>query len=230
VMPVIVFTTDHRAETIDRVVKAVEGYDKAHPDSPLKFRLATGNVGVMAATNQAVTEAEIPMLIYVYLTVILFCAITFRSVVGTLATVLPLILVSILCNALMAQFGIGLKISTLPAAALGVGIGVDYGLYIFNRLQAYLRRGLSFPDAYYRTLQETGSSVLFTGLTLAAGVATWWFSDLKFQADMGLLLTFIFIANMVGAVILLPAVAALLYRLFPRLFTAEVQSAERAGH
>ena len=230
VMPVIVFTTDHRAQTIDRVVKAVETYDRAHPDSPLKFRLATGNVGVMAATNQAVSKAEIPMLIYVYLTVIAFCAITFRSLVGTLATVLPLILVSVLCNALMAQLGIGLKISTLPAAALGVGIGVDYGLYIFNRLQAYLRRGLSFPDAYYRTLQETGSSVLFTGLTLAAGVATWWFSALKFQADMGLLLTFIFIANMVGAIILLPAVAALLYRLFPRLFTAEVQSAERAGH
>ena len=120
VMPVIVFTTDHRATTIDRVVQAVEAYDRAHADSPLKFRLATGNVGVMAATNQAVRKAEIPMLIYVYLTVIAFCAITFRSLVGTLATVLPLILVSILCNALMAQLGIGLKISTLPAAALGV--------------------------------------------------------------------------------------------------------------
>ncbi|HYE52418.1 MAG TPA: MMPL family transporter [Azospirillaceae bacterium] len=227
VMPILVFTKDHKAETIDRVVKAVESYQKENPSTDVKFRLATGNVGVMAATNQAVTAAEKPMLVYVYLTVILFCIITFRSLVGTLATVLPLILVSLLCNALMAMLGIGLKISTLPAAALGVGIGVDYGLYIFNRLQAYLKHGLNFAEAYYRTLQETGSSVLFTGLTLAVGVATWSLSDLKFQADMGTLLTFIFLANMVGAIILLPAVAALLYHFFPRLYQKEVERASK---
>ncbi|HYC03607.1 MAG TPA: MMPL family transporter [Azospirillaceae bacterium] len=227
VMPVLVFTKDHKAETIDRVVAAVEAYNKANPSSDVKFRLATGNVGVMAATNQTVLEAEKPMLGYVYVTVIVFCIITFRSLVGSLATVLPLILVSLLCNALMTMLGIGLKISTLPAAALGVGIGVDYGLYIFNRLQAYLKHGLTFAEAYYRTLQETGSSVLFTGLTLAVGVATWTLSDLKFQADMGLLLTFIFIANMVGAIILLPAIAALLYKWFPKLYEAEVRRASK---
>ncbi|ACJ00801.1 efflux RND transporter permease subunit [Rhodospirillum centenum] len=227
VMPVVIYTVDHRAETIDRIVQAVEGYVKANPSDEVRFRLATGNVGVMAATNEAVREAEKPMLGLVYATVVLFCLITFRSLVGSLATVLPLIVVSILCNALMTVLGIGLKISTLPAAALGVGIGVDYGLYIFNRLQAYLKHGLTFAEAYFRTLQETGSSVLFTGITLAVGTATWAFSDLKFQADMGVLLTFIFLANMVGAVILLPAVASLLYSRFPRLFEKEVERASR---
>lgn len=227
VMPVMIFTEDHRAETIDRVVQAVERFAAENPSDQVTFRLATGNVGVMAATNQAVTAAEKPMLLLVYVTVIVFCLITFRSIVGSIATVLPLVVVSILTNALMTKLGIGLKISTLPAAALGVGIGVDYGLYIFNRLQSYVKHGLTFPEAYYRTLQETGSSVLFTGLTLAIGTATWMFSSLKFQADMGVLLTFIFFANMVGAVVLLPAVAGLLYRLFPRLYEAEVRRASK---
>ena len=177
VMPVMIFTKDHKAETIQRIVDAVEQYKKENPSDTVSFNLATGNVGVMAATNQAVMTAEKPMLLLVYATVVLFCVITFRSLVGSLATVLPLIVVSILCNAMMTWLGIGLKISTLPAAALGVGIGVDYGLYIFNRLQSYLKHGLNFAEAYYRTLQETGSSVLFTGLTLAVATATWIFSD-----------------------------------------------------
>ncbi|MDE1147325.1 MAG: MMPL family transporter [Azospirillaceae bacterium] len=232
VMPVMIFTKDHRAETIDRVVKAVETYNQAHhtsekDKSPIHFRLATGSVGVMAATNQAVTQAETPMLLWVYGTVLVFCAITFRSVVGTIATVLPLVVVSFLCDALMAELKIGLKTSTLPVTALGVGIGVDYGLYIFNRLQSYLKHGLGFAEAYYKTLQETGSSILFTALTLAVGVATWAFSALKFQANMGELLTFVFIANMLGAIILLPAIAAMLYRLFPRLFEGEVKRAQK---
>lgn len=227
VMPVMIFTKDHKAETIQRIVDAVEQYKKDNPSDNVSFNLATGNVGVMAATNQAVMSAEKPMLLLVYATVVLFCVITFRSIVGSLATVLPLIVVSILCNAMMTWLGIGLKISTLPAAALGVGIGVDYGLYIFNRLQSYLKHGLNFAEAYYRTLQETGSSVLFTGLTLAVATATWIFSDLKFQADMGVLLTFIFLANMIGAVVLLPAVAALLYKMFPKLYEAEVRRASK---
>lgn len=227
VMPIHVFTKDHKAATIQRIVEAVDQYKKDNPSDTVDFKLATGNVGVMAATNQTVTRAEKPMLMLVYVTVVLFCIITFRSLVGSLATVLPLIVVSILCNALMTWLGIGLKISTLPAAALGVGIGVDYGLYIFNRLQSYLKHGLNFAEAYYRTLQETGSSVLFTGLTLAVATATWIFSDLKFQADMGVLLTFIFLANMIGALVLLPAVAALLYKLFPRLYAAEVRRASQ---
>jgi uncharacterized protein len=230
-MPIIMFTMDHKAGTIDTIVHAVQDYVKLHPsensETKVTFRLATGNVGVMAATNQTVKEAEKPMLLLVYLTVLIFCIITFQSLVGTVAAVFPLIVVSILCNAMMTVLDIGLKISTLPAAALGVGIGVDYGLYIFNRLQSYLKHGLDFPAAYFRTLQETGSSVLFTGITLAVGTSTWILSDLKFQADMGLLLTFIFLANMIGAVLLLPAVAGLMYHVFPSLFRKEVARASK---
>jgi uncharacterized protein len=112
----------------------------------------------------------------------------------------------------MAHLGIGLKVSTLPVAALGVGIGVDYGIYIFSRLLHFLKEGDTLRFAYERALRETGSAVVFTGLTLALGVSTWTMSALQFQADMGLLLAFMFLVNMLGAILVLPALAALVYK------------------
>ena len=142
--------------------------------------------------------------------IIVLCLLTYRTVLGTLAIVLPLVVVSTLAEALMATYGIGLKVNTLPVVALGVGIGVDYGIYIFNRLRMELADGHNLLDAYYRTLRLTGRAVIFTGFTLATGVGTWIFSTLQFQADMGILLCFIFLANMVGAIVLLPALVRLL--------------------
>jgi predicted RND superfamily exporter protein len=207
VMPVYIYTIDHKAETIDRIVAAVEQYQAEHGSEDLKFRLATGNVGVMAATNQAVSAAQFPMLVYVFSAIIILCLITFRSARATLAIVVPLALVSILAYALMAILEIGLKVSTLPVAALGVGIGVDYGIYIYSRLRSFLKKGLPIEEAYYDTLKVTGAGVVFTGITLAVGVATWIFAPIKFQADMGILLTFMFFLNMAGAILLLPALA-----------------------
>jgi len=212
VMPVMMFTTDHRAETIERVVSEVKQWREANPTPKAKFRLATGNVGVMAATNEEVRAKEFPILLGVFAAVILMCLITFRSVAGTLCVILPLALVSILSYTVMALAGIGLKVSTLPMIALGVGIGVDYGIYLFSRMQEYLRQGMSVRDAYHETLRVTGASVIFTGITLAIGVVTWVFSPLKFQADVGILLTFLFLVNMLGAILLLPALAAWLVK------------------
>jgi len=178
----------------------------------LRFRLATGNVGVMAATNEEVKAAQTPILLYVYGAIVLLCLITFRSIRGTICIVLPLVLVSYLAYTLMAFMDIGLKVNTLPVVALGVGIGVDYGIYIFSRLREYLDEGASLDEAYMRTLRLTGRAVLFTAFTLAVGVGTWLFSDLKFQADMGILLSFMFIFNMIGAMLLLPALARWLLR------------------
>ncbi|HEU4529549.1 MAG TPA: MMPL family transporter, partial [Steroidobacteraceae bacterium] len=212
VMPVMMFTTDHRAATIERVVEQVKLWRAENPTPKAKFRLATGNVGVMAATNEEVKAKEFPILGGVFAAVILMCLIMFRSVAGTLCVILPLALVSILSYTVMAFAGIGLKVSTLPMIALGVGIGVDYGIYLFSRMQEYLRQGLSVREAYHETLRVTGASVIFTGITLAIGVVTWVFSPLKFQADVGILLTFLFLVNMLGAILLLPALAAWLVR------------------
>ncbi len=227
-MPIMVFTTDHKAETIARIVQRVKELREALHIGDLKlglehkvleemategdvtpeklnFRLATGNVGVMAATNEDISAAEKPMLALVFGSIIILCLVTYRTVLGTLCIVLPLVVVSTLAEALMAVYGIGLKVNTLPVVALGVGIGVDYGIYIYNKLDIYLKEGFTLREAYYRTLRLTGRAVIFTGFTLAAGVGTWMFSALQFQADMGILLSFIFLANMVAAIVILPA-------------------------
>jgi uncharacterized protein len=238
-MPVMIFLTDHKAETIDRVIDAVKAFraenDAWHPGLNLRLqlaeqkrdadaagedfgsdavnlRLATGNAGVMAATNEVVKANQVPMMFWVYAAVIVLCLITYRSVMATLCIVLPLALVSVLANALMANMNIGLKVNTLPVAALGVGIGVDYAIYIYSRMREFLDEGATLYDAYFKALRLTGSAVLFTAVTLAIGVGTWIFSALKFQADMGVLLSFMFIMNMIGAIILLPALLRWLTR------------------
>lgn len=217
VVPVMIFLKDHKAETIARAVAAVKTWRAQNPVDGAAFRLATGNVGVMAATNEEVERTEFPILFGVFAAVILMCLVTFRSVTGTILVFLPLALVSVLAYAVMALVGIGLKISTLPMVALGVGIGVDYGIYLFSRMQQFLRAGDSVRAAYEKTMRVTGASIIFTGITLALGVVTWIFSPLKFQADIGLLLTFMFLVNMLGAIVLLPALAAWFIR--PRLGT-----------
>jgi len=171
-------------------------------------QLAAGNVGVMAATNETVKAKEMMILAGVFAAVLVMCLLTFRSVVGTILVVVPLALVSVLVYAVMALVGIGLKVSTLPMVALGAGIGVDYGIYLFSRMQEFLHQGRSVRDSYERTLRVTGASIIFTGITLAIGVATWVFSPLKFQADIGIMLTFMFLVNMLAAIVLLPALAA----------------------
>ena len=161
-----------------------------------------------AATNAVIEQAQYRMLVFVYVVVGILCWLTFRSWRALICILSPLLLTSMLCQALMAWLGIGVKVATLPVIVLGVGIGVDYGIYIFSKYESMLIQKDSARDAYYETLISTGKAVGFTGITLAIGVATWIFSLIKFQADMGVLLTFMFLWNMVGALIFIPAFAA----------------------
>jgi predicted RND superfamily exporter protein len=212
VMPVMLFLSDHRAETIERVVAAVKEYRTKERTEGVTYRLATGNVGVMAAQNEEVMAKEFVILGWVFAAVTIMCLVNFRSVIGTIMVILPLLLVSILVYAVMAFVGIGLKVNTLPMVALGAGIGVDYGIYLFSRMQEFLNRGEDVHQAYLGALRVTGAAIFFTGVTLAIGVATWVFSPLKFQADVGMMLTFMFLVNMLGAMLLLPALGAWLLR------------------
>ena len=112
----------------------------------------------------------------------------------------------------MVCLGIGVKVATLPVIALGVGIGVDYALYVLSVMLARLRAGESLSSAYLHALRFTGRVVMLTGATLALAVGCWALSPIKFQADMGILLAFMFVWNMVGALVLLPALAHFLLR------------------
>ncbi|MES2260373.1 MAG: MMPL family transporter [Pseudomonadota bacterium] len=209
-LPIFVYLKDHKAETLSGTVRTIEQFAVTHNGPQISFLLAAGNAGIEAATNIVVQEANRAMLLWVYGAVILLSFVTFRSWRAVVVAVLPLMLTSVMAEALMVQLGMGVKVATLPVTALGVGIGIDYALYILSITLAALRRGATLSDAYYEALQFTGKVVMLTGLTLAFGVATWAWSPIKFQADMGILLAFMFVWNMLGALILLPALASFL--------------------
>ena len=213
IWPMLVYLTDHKALTLNRVVATLEQFNREWGDNATaQFMGAAGSAGFEAATNIVVKKANTEMLFYVYGAVILLCLLTFRSVTGVVCAVLPLMLTSILCEALMVWLGIGVKVATLPVIALGVGIGVDYALYVLTVILAKEREGKNLTVAYYETLNFTGRVVALIGVTLAAGVITWSASPIKFQADMGILLTFMFIWNMFGALILMPALATFMLK------------------
>ena len=207
-----VYLRDHKADTLSRVVREVEQFAAANNTKDVKFVLGAGSAGIEAATNIVVHDAWRQMLFLVYGAVVVLCFITFRSWRAVVVAILPLVLTSILSEALMVALGIGVKVATLPVIALGVGIGVDYALYILSVTLAQLREGKSLSEAYYRALLFTGKVVMLTGCTLAIGVVTWVASPIKFQADMGLLLAFMFLWNMLGALILLPSLAYFLLK------------------
>jgi predicted RND superfamily exporter protein len=207
-----VFLQDHKAQTLRRVSAEVEAFARENDGEDARFLLAAGNAGFEAATNAVVERANRFMLLLVYAAVIALSYVTFRSWRAVACAIIPLALTSVLAEALMVSLGIGLKVATLPVVALGVGIGVDYALYVLSIVLAQLRQGESLGAAYRQSLHFTGRVVMLTGITLAVGVATWAFSPIKFQADMGVLLAFMFVVNMVGALVLLPALAHFLLK------------------
>ena len=210
-LALFVFTADHKADTIEHLVQAVKDYEaQTKRDDRVSFRLASGNVGVMAATNEVVKEKEFEVVGYVYVVILIFLWLSFRTFSGVISVVVPLSLVTFMGYGVMVLLDIGQKVATLPVLALATGIGVDYGIYIYSTLAAGLRAGKDIETAYYDTLRQTGKAVLFTGLALGVSVITWLWSKLQFQADMGVILVFAFTANMFGAILLLPALARFL--------------------
>jgi hypothetical protein len=208
VIHLVIYLKDHGGATLTHVVGELKKFIDAEKTPNVQFRLAGGNAGVAAATNEAVEHAEVQMLGAIFGAIILLCWLTFRSWKAVLCIMVPLTIVSILCNALMAVLGIGLKVPTLPVIALGVGVGVDYGIYLFERMQHEIDdKGSSLREAFYEAMRQRGTAAVFTAITMSIGVGSWAFAALKFQADMGILLAFMFLVNVFGAIFLLPAMA-----------------------
>lgn len=210
------FLTDHKATTIQRVIDAVKQFRSEHPMPGMQVRLASGNAGVLAAIDDEVEKSELPMMLYVYAAIVVLVFAVYRDLRAVIACCLPLTVGTFIGYWFMKELQIGLTVATLPVMVLAVGIGVDYAFYIYNRLLMHLANGQPMVKAVENSILEVGTATIFTAITLAIGVATWSFSQLKFQADMGKLLAFMFMVNMVMAMTALPAVAVWLERLFPR--------------
>tara|TARA_R110000824_G_scaffold390760_2_gene587511 strand:- start:201713 stop:204052 length:2340 start_codon:yes stop_codon:yes gene_type:complete len=220
VLPVVIYMNDHKAASIKTVIGAVKDFAANDPQAQARedvnFRLAMGGIGIMAATNDVIEANELPMLFWVYSAIIVLVWLAYRDWRAIICCCMPLLLATFLGYWFMTALEIGLKVSTLPVLVLATGIGVDYAFYIYSRLQVLLDEGMEIAEAYGLALQQIGVAVVFTGLTLSVGVSSWAFSGLKLQADMGLLLSFMFLVNMIAAIVFLPAFAVILDRLFPR--------------
>ncbi len=214
-MPVLIFTADHRATTISRIIEATRQFNDEIKDAGVNLALASGNVGVMAATNEEIEKREILVIVWVHLTLLVFVWISFRSIAAVVCIITPLVLCSLLTYGFMATLGIGMKSATLPVAAFGVGIGVDDGIYLWGALTAYLARGANIREAFRGALRAAGKATTFTSLALIVSVGTWLFSGLQFQADMGLLLLFMFSTNLLGAILMMPALGWLCHSISP---------------
>jgi len=225
ITPIIAYLADHKATTLDRVVREVEAYAAEFDTPDRQFMLAAGSAGIEATTNIVVKRSFWTLHFVLYGAVALLCFITFRSWRAVVVALVPLIITSILCEALMGMLGIGIKVATLPVIAVGVGVGVDYALYLLSVQLSMQRQGITLAKSYAASLDFVGRIVALIGLTMAAGVLPWAWSPIKFQADMGILLAFMFLWNMLGALILIPALS---YFLLPSAVGSETPGAEHA--
>ncbi|MCX4176983.1 MULTISPECIES: efflux RND transporter permease subunit [Paraburkholderia] len=210
------YLSDHKATTINRVISAANSFQASHALKDVHIRLAAGNAGLLAATNEELEKTELPMMLYVYGAIVALVFLVYRDLRAVVACCLPLTVGTFIGYWFMKEFQIGLTVATLPVMVLAVGIGVDYAFYIYNRLQLHLAGGEPIVKALEHSMMEVGMATIFTAITLAIGVATWSFSELKFQADMGKLLSFMFLVNLIMAMTALPALAVVLDIIFPR--------------
>jgi predicted RND superfamily exporter protein len=219
-----IYLTDHKAKTINRVIEAAKEFRNTQRLENVKVRLAAGNAGVQAAINDEVEKSELPMMVNVYLAILVLVFLAYRDVRAMLACCMPLAVGTFIGYWFMKELEIGLTVATLPVMVLAVGIGVDYAFYIYNRIQLHLGEGKSIYEAMEKALSFEAMATIFTAITLALGVVTWSFSPLKFQADMGKLLAFMFLVNLVMALVALPALAVVLERILPRKVRVRVSA------
>jgi len=207
---ITLYLNDHKGETLRNVVKEAKDFIEKHPMEEAKFRLAGSYGGLLAAINEVVTynQAKISILAFSIILVVTIAA--YRSLWAGLFFLLPVIISNYLTYALMGARQIGLDVNALPVVALGVGLGVDYGLYVVNRIREEYAQSGDLQQAIVTGVSTAGKAVVFTAGTVIAGVAFWTLSFLRFQAEMGLLLVFWMVVAMLGSVTLLPALVYLL--------------------
>ena len=203
------------------IAKAKEYIDTRPETEKVRFRLAGGIMGILAAVNEEVEYSYWASLIVCFLAVYGLCVLTYRSFKAGLVLIIPLAISQILCEVFMVLYGIDLNINSLPVAAIAVGIGVDYGVYLVSRIAEELPAcGDNFDLAIQRTIRTTGKAIVFTATTMLGGVILWVFVDMKFQAEMGLLLGLLMFLNMVNSMIFVPNLIKLLK---PKLFAQVIK-------
>jgi predicted RND superfamily exporter protein len=214
---IIVFFKDHKGDTIRDGIDRSKAFIQNLSLDGVRFRLCGGVIGVLAAINEEISQSQGITLLMAFAVIFITCSVTYRSWVAGVLFIIPLAISNLLTFAFMSAMKIGLNINTLPISSLGIGLGVDYGIYIVSRIKEEYARTQDLKEATLISMTTAGRAVLFTATTLTAGVIFWYLlSDMRFQAEMGLLLALWMIISMIGGMLLLPTV---IHFIKPRFIT-----------
>ncbi len=208
---VILWFKDHMGDTIREAIAGVKAFETENQEllkeRGVKIRLASGNIGLLAAMNETVVGSQVLNFVLVMSVIIVSVLFTYRSFLAAIILLIPLNFTNVITLSIMYFSGIGLNINTLPIISVGVGVGIDYGIYLLSRLcEEYQKKNAYDVDVASTAVRTTGKAILFTASTMIIGIMIWYFfSSLRFQAEMGLLLAIIMFVNMLGALLILPA-------------------------
>jgi hypothetical protein len=208
---IIIYCRDKMPTTVESIMNYIKAYLKDNPGPPGgKWVLAGGAVGVQAAIRETIADAQLLNLILALGGVFLCCALEFKSFTAGLILTIPLAISNIITFALMGAYHIGLTTNTFPVASVGIGLGVDYGIYFVGRLVEEKEKGETLYAAIYKALITNGKSIIQIATTITIGLVLWAFSPMKFQAEMGILLAILLTLNMFGALLLVPALICII--------------------
>jgi hypothetical protein len=218
------FCRNHKGDNVARVIKRAQEFIAANPMEKADFRLAGGLIGVLAAANEELVRNDLLMNLLAFGTIYVIVVFTYRSFAAPLYLLAPLFVSNILINAAMAFFGIGINVNTLPLVTVGVGFGIDYGLYILSRIMEEIRTNGDLDLSIREALVTSGKAVSFTAVAMVASTAVWAFSNIRFDAVMGGLLAAWMFVSFIASETLLPVLIAYIR---PRFILREAARAAR---
>lgn len=197
---------DRQGETIRTAVARIKEFIAQNPLEEGEWQLAGGLIGVMAAVNEVILSSQIEAVALALLVLVVICTVVYRSTVAGMLFMVPVIISNTLTFSFMAWKGIGMNINTVPVAALGIGLGVDYAFYIADRIKEEIAAGRSAEDAIRLSLHSAGMGVIVTASVLIFSTLLWWASSLRFQAEMGLLMAIWLGISAMSALFVMPSV------------------------
>ncbi|MGH9200797.1 MAG: efflux RND transporter permease subunit, partial [Vicinamibacterales bacterium] len=220
------FCRNHQGDTVARIIGRCKEFIEKNPSTKIDFRLAGGLIGVTAAANEEILKNDILMNLLGFGTILLIILFTYRSLVAGILMLIPLLLANGVINAYIGYRNLGINLQSLPVVTVGVGFGIDYGLYIVSRAIEEYRDHLDFAVALQRAVQTSGKAVAFTAISLAISTLAWAFSDIRFNSEMGLLLFLWMTISFLSTITLLPAVLIIAK---PKFLTQQARRAAAAG-
>ncbi len=212
---------DNKQDTVDVALeqtrRALDIIGLEHEN--FNIRLGTGAIALQQSVNDTVDYYQWVILGLLNLVILITCSWAYRSIAAGVLLLIPVNFSNVLLGAVMVLMGIGLDVNSLPIAAIGIGVGIDYGIYLLSRICEEYSDNNDHGEAIQAAVTTTGKAIFFTATIVLIGILPWYFlSELKFLADMGLLLVMIMLINMVIALVVLPL---LVYLFKPKFIERE---------